>query len=155
MHACTEGGRLRGLAGRALEHRSLLSEFESSDGHIWKVFHLWFHFITFGGCSAHLVYHAHKISSKTSNNIIMYWVSKKMTLFTSSFINLYILGLDTDTHTHTHTHLNYNSENILWSICGLHIYMCRLGYYVMVAATNGCPSCSNNLRRTIIWSIIC
>jgi len=32
-----KGGRLRGLTGSALDHRSLPPEFESRCGHIWKV----------------------------------------------------------------------------------------------------------------------
>jgi len=34
--------------------------------HIWRVFHLWLHFITFGGHSAHLSYCVHKSGHKTS-----------------------------------------------------------------------------------------
>ena len=39
-------GRLRGLVGSALDHISLSPEFESRRGHIWRVYHLWFRFIT-------------------------------------------------------------------------------------------------------------
>jgi len=35
------------------------------------VFHLWLHFITFGGRSAHLAYHVHKGGRKTSIIIII------------------------------------------------------------------------------------
>ena len=47
-------------SGSALDHRSLAPVFESRRGHIWRVFHLRLLFITFGGRSAHLAYHAHK-----------------------------------------------------------------------------------------------
>ena len=53
-------GRLRGLIGSALDHRSLPAEFESRRGHICKVFHLSLRLITFGGRSAHLAYQVHK-----------------------------------------------------------------------------------------------
>jgi len=59
-------GPLHGLTGSTLDHRSLPPEFESRHGHIWRVFHLWLHFITFGGRSAHLAYHVHKSGCKTS-----------------------------------------------------------------------------------------
>ena len=57
---------LRGLTGSSLDHRSLPPEFESRSGHIWRLFHLWLCFITFGGRSAHLAYHMHKSGRKTS-----------------------------------------------------------------------------------------
>jgi len=44
-----------------LDHRSLRGR-----GHIWRLFHLWLRFITFGGRSAHLVYHVHKSGRKTA-----------------------------------------------------------------------------------------
>ena len=40
-------GRLRGLTGSALDHRSLPPVCESRCVHIWSVCHLWLHFITF------------------------------------------------------------------------------------------------------------
>ena len=54
--------------GSVLNYRSLPPEFESRRGHIWRLFHLWLRFITFGGCSAHLAYHVHKSGRKTSIN---------------------------------------------------------------------------------------
>ena len=45
---------IRGLAGSALDHRSLPPELEHNRGHIWRVFHLWLCFITFGGRTPHL-----------------------------------------------------------------------------------------------------
>ena len=51
-------------SGSVLDHRSLLPVFESRRGYIWRLFHLWLRFITFGGRSAHLVYHVHKIIQK-------------------------------------------------------------------------------------------
>ena len=54
-----------------LDHRSLLPMFESWRGYIWRVFHLWLCFITFGGSSAHLAYHVHKSGRKTSIIIII------------------------------------------------------------------------------------
>ena len=33
----------------ALDHRSLLPVFQSRLGHIWRLFHLWLHFINFAG----------------------------------------------------------------------------------------------------------
>jgi len=44
--------------------------FESRRGHIWRVFHLWLCFITFGGRSAHLPYQVHKSGCKTPIIII-------------------------------------------------------------------------------------
>ena len=64
-------GCLRGLVGSTLDHRLQLPEFESRRGHIWSVCHLWLHFITFGGHSAHLAYHVHKSGRKTSIIIII------------------------------------------------------------------------------------
>jgi len=58
----------RDLVGSALDHRSLPSEFESLRRDIWRVFHLWLRFITFGGRSAHLAYHVRKSGRKTSIN---------------------------------------------------------------------------------------
>ena len=57
--------------GSVLDHRSLSLVFESGRVHIWRVFHLWLRFITFGGHSAHLTYHAHKTGRKTSIIIII------------------------------------------------------------------------------------
>jgi len=39
--------------------------------HIWRVFHLWLHFITFGGRLTHLTHHVHKSGCKTSIIIII------------------------------------------------------------------------------------
>jgi len=49
-----------------LAHKSLQPVFEFRRGHIWRVFHLWLRFITFGGRSAHLVYHVYKSGLKPS-----------------------------------------------------------------------------------------
>ena len=57
--------------GSMLDHRSLPYVFESRPGHIWRVFHLWLRFITFGGRSAHLAYHVHTCGHKTSIIIIL------------------------------------------------------------------------------------
>jgi len=54
-----------------LDHRSLTAMFEFRRGYIWRLFHLWLCFITFGGWSAHLVCHVHKSGRKTS--IIIIW----------------------------------------------------------------------------------
>ena len=59
-------GHLCGLVSSVLDHRSLPPEFESWHGHICRLFHLWLHFITFSGCSAHLAYHVHKSGHKKS-----------------------------------------------------------------------------------------
>ena len=59
------------LTGSALDHRSTPPEFESRRGHIWRVYYLWRRFITFGGRSAHLGYHVHKSSRKTSIIVII------------------------------------------------------------------------------------
>jgi len=40
-------------------------KFEPRRGHIWRMFHIWLHFITFGGRSADLTYHVHKSGLKT------------------------------------------------------------------------------------------
>ena len=64
----TRPGGLRGLTGSALDHRSLPREFESRRRHIWRVFHLWLLFITFGCRSAHLPYHVHKSGRKNQSS---------------------------------------------------------------------------------------
>jgi len=64
-------GRLRGLTGSALDHRSLPPEFEPRRGHIWRVFHLRLRFVTFRGSSGHLAYYVHKSGRKTSITIII------------------------------------------------------------------------------------
>jgi len=56
-------GRLYDLVGSVLDHTSLPPDFKT---HIWRVFHFWLHFITFGGHTAHLAYHVHKSDHKTS-----------------------------------------------------------------------------------------
>ena len=43
-------------------------EFESRRGHIWRVFHLWLRFITFGGRSAHLACGVDKSGHKNTNH---------------------------------------------------------------------------------------
>jgi len=53
-------------SGSLLDHRSLPPIFESRRGHIWRLFRLWLHLITFGGRSAHLAYPVHKRGRKTS-----------------------------------------------------------------------------------------
>ena len=58
-------------SGSVLDYRSLPPMFESQCGHIWRMFHLWLCFITFGGRSAHLAYHVHKNSCKTPIIIII------------------------------------------------------------------------------------
>jgi len=60
----------RSLTGRALDHISLPPGFESQRWHIWRVFHLWLRFVTFGSRSAHLAYHVYKSGRKTSIIII-------------------------------------------------------------------------------------
>jgi len=62
----TETSCLRGLTGITLDHRSVPPQFESQLGHIWRLFHLWLCFISFGSRSAHLAYHVHKSGRKTS-----------------------------------------------------------------------------------------
>ena len=52
-------------SGSVFHHRSLPLVFESRRGHIWRLFHIWLRFITFGGRSAHLAYHVHKSGRKT------------------------------------------------------------------------------------------
>jgi len=54
-----------------LDHRSLPPVFESQHGLIWRLWHLWLGFITFGGCPAHLAYHVHKSGRKMSIIIII------------------------------------------------------------------------------------
>ena len=58
-------GCLRGLTV-VLDHKSLPPVFKSLRGHIWRLFHLWLRFVTFGGCSAQLPYHVHRSGHKTS-----------------------------------------------------------------------------------------
>ena len=72
-------GRPRSLTGSELDHRSLPLEFKSRHGHIWRVFHLWPRFITFGGGSAHLAYYVHKSGRKTP-------------IFISNLFHLHVLG---------------------------------------------------------------
>ena len=58
-------------SGSVQDNRSLPPVFESRCGHIWRLFHIWLRFITFGGRSAHLVYDIHKGRRKTSIIIII------------------------------------------------------------------------------------
>ena len=51
-------------SGSVLDHRSLQPVLEYRREHIWRLFHLWLHFITFRGHSVHLAYHVHKIGRK-------------------------------------------------------------------------------------------
>jgi len=62
-------GNIRGPTGSALDHISQPPEFESRREHIWRVFHLWLRFITFGGRSAHLAYRVHKVAVKHQSNL--------------------------------------------------------------------------------------
>ena len=80
-------GRLCCLVDSALDHISLPPGFESRRGHTWKVFHLWFRFITFGCRSAHLAYLVQKSARKTSIIIIIiiiirykFWTDGKHTI---------------------------------------------------------------------------
>jgi len=57
--------------GSVLDQRSPSPVFESRRGHIWRVFHLWLRFISFGDRSAHLSYDVHKSGHKTSIIIII------------------------------------------------------------------------------------
>jgi len=63
-------------SGSVLDHRLLPPVFESQRGNIWRLFHLWLRFITFGGHSAQLAYHVHKSGRKTSIIIINHHNSK-------------------------------------------------------------------------------
>ena len=54
------------LAGSAFGHVSIAPGFEAQLGYVRRVFHLSFHFITFGGHSAHSDYHMHKSALKTA-----------------------------------------------------------------------------------------
>ena len=58
-------------SGSVLDHRSLPPVFESRRGHVWRLFHLWIRFITFGGRSAHLAYLVYKPGRKTLIIIII------------------------------------------------------------------------------------
>ena len=61
--------------GSVLDHTSLPPVFESRHGHIWRMFHLWLRFTTFGGRSAHLAYHVHRSGRKTPIIIILHLIS--------------------------------------------------------------------------------
>jgi len=86
---------LYGLTGSALDHRWLPPEFESRRGHIWRVFHLWLRFFTFGGCSAHLSYHVQISGHKTSIIIIIIIIIHQICHLAQIFIylQLYLLLL--------------------------------------------------------------
>ena len=56
-----------------LDYRSLPPVFQFRRGHIWRLFHLWLRFITFGGRSAHLAYHVHKSGRKKINHHHRTW----------------------------------------------------------------------------------
>ena len=64
-------GRLPDVVDSALDHISLPTDFDSQRGHIWRMFHLWLNFITFGGRSANLAYNVHKSGRKTLIIIII------------------------------------------------------------------------------------
>ena len=67
-------------SGSALDHRSLPPVFEYRCGHIWRLFLLSFSCSTFGGRSAHLVYHVQKRGRKTSIIIIIIIHQRSMTI---------------------------------------------------------------------------
>jgi len=75
-----------------LDHRSLPPMFESRRGHIWRLFHLWLRFITFGGSLAHLAYHVHKSGRKTS--IIIITSSSESFQFGSMSLSMLIVIID-------------------------------------------------------------
>ena len=72
-----------------LDHRSLPLVLESRRGHIWRVFHLWFRFINFGGRSAHLAYHVHKIGRKTSIIIIII-IQESTIIYVTRLIQIHV-----------------------------------------------------------------
>ena len=87
-------GRLCGLTGSVLDHRSLPPVFESRRGDIWRVFHLWLRFITLGGRSAHLAYHVHKNGRKIAIIILSKDYQKHMYEWNS---NSQIVGVELTT----------------------------------------------------------
>jgi len=96
----TYTGAPRWSSSSVLDHRSLSPVFKSRCGHIWRLFHLWFRFITFGGCSAHLAYNMHKSGHKTSIIVIIStytWVYVRVLMaqwLQHCAANLQILGLN-------------------------------------------------------------
>ena len=94
-------------SGSLLDYKPLPAMFESRHGHIWGLFHLRFHFITFGGNSAHLAYLVHKSGRKTSINhhhhhpemcgmwkIDQIWSLLWTPIMTFSFVDSNFLGHD-------------------------------------------------------------
>ena len=75
-------------SGSVLDHRSLPSVFESRRGHIWRLFRLSLHLITFGSRSAHLAYLVHKSGHKTS--IIIIIITKVMTTDHMTIYDLFV-----------------------------------------------------------------
>jgi len=77
MLSLETAGCLCGLTGGMVNYaRPLPPKLKSRHGHIWRVFHLWLRFITFGGRLAHLAYHVHKRCSKTS--FIFYFTGNRI-----------------------------------------------------------------------------
>ena len=72
--------------GSVLDHRSVPPVFECRRGLIWRVFHLWLRFITFGGRSAHFAYHVHKSGHNTPIMIII--IYPKMNILKWSFSDI-------------------------------------------------------------------
>jgi len=85
-------GSLLSSNGSVLDHRSLPPVFESRREHIWRMFHLWLRFITFGGHSAHLAYRVYKSGPRTSITIInpnsVYYIHHTFALWQESPENL-------------------------------------------------------------------
>ena len=59
-------GRLHGLSGSAVGHRSVAIGFKSRPGYVRRVFHVSLRLLTFVGRSAHLAYPVHKNGLKTA-----------------------------------------------------------------------------------------
>ena len=107
-------------SGSVLDHRLLPPVFESWRGHIWRLFHLWLRFITFGGRSAHLAYHAHKSGHKTSIIIIIYMESQ------FCFININIANTG---HNFSTWHIGKAESSILKIKLRFHICVCDIPVY--------------------------
>ena len=82
-------------SGSVLDYRSLPTVFESRRGHIWRLFHLWLRFITFGGRSVHLAHHVHKRGRKTP--IIIIIIHMIWDLLRSSVVTDYLASVHDQT----------------------------------------------------------
>ena len=120
-------------SGSMLDYRSLPPVFESRRGYIWRLFHLWLRFVTFGGRLAHLVYHVHTSGRKTSiTNIKPHtWLKLPGKKSTTEFSIIYLFRLAYPSE------VSFPSNHCWWI---LHCTHCTM------SLSNPCTRCTTELN---------